>query len=247
MDHVRGRGAPQASGTAGKPGFTGGDLAAGLHEAPSSSRASSDIMSMPQGGSQVSSTSTCFTPSSGSTASATQPGIRVARDGQPGAVQGHHHAHRVVGLDVDGVDQPQVEDVDRNLGGRRPTGRRRRCCRRAGGPVLDGSIEGPFPPAAVAARSSGCAFRCNPDRRYKERRGARKGRVMAQGGAAISSSAPRRSSGARRSSRASSAACVRRQSGSAALSTERPASVRLRRRLRRSCGSCAMSTQPARR
>ena len=53
---------------------------------PSSSFASSDIISMPQGGSKVIWTLTCFTPGSGSTASATHPGISPAT-GQPGAVR----------------------------------------------------------------------------------------------------------------------------------------------------------------
>src|SRR6056297_300143 len=53
---------------------------------PSSSRASSLIMSMPQGGSQTRWTSTCLTPARGSIASATQPGISPAT-GQPGAVR----------------------------------------------------------------------------------------------------------------------------------------------------------------
>src|SRR6056297_216118 len=52
---------------------------------PSSSRASSDIMSIPHGGSHVRSTSTCLTPGKGSIASATHPGISPAT-GQPGAV-----------------------------------------------------------------------------------------------------------------------------------------------------------------
>ena len=42
---------------------------------PSSSFASSDIMSIPHGGSKVICTSTCFTPGKDSTAPATQPGI----------------------------------------------------------------------------------------------------------------------------------------------------------------------------
>ena len=81
---------------------------------PSSSRASSDIISMPQGGSKVIWTSTCLTPGQGFDR-VCDPAGHFTGHRAAGGGQGHGDLDLVLFADLDRVDEAEVVDVDRNF------------------------------------------------------------------------------------------------------------------------------------